>query len=50
MAFTNEDLYLWMQGNVAALLRIQCFAFDTARKAEKTEAEPMRPEVDAQDS
>jgi hypothetical protein len=49
--FTNEDLYLWMQGEIS---RIYCeyyrFAFDTGRKAERTmKQELMRPEVDGQD-
>lgn len=49
--FTNEDLYLWMQGEISRLYyEYYRFAFDTARKAERTmKQELMRPEVDAQD-
>lgn len=49
--FTNEDLYLWMQGEISRLYyEYYRFAFDTARKAERTmQQELMRPEVDAQD-
>ncbi len=49
--FTNEDLYLWMQGEISRLYyEYYRFAFDTARKAENTmKKELMRPEVDAQD-
>ena len=49
--FTDEDLYLWMQGEISRLYyEYYRFAFDTARKAEKTmKQELMRPEVDAQD-
>jgi hypothetical protein len=49
--FTNEQLYLWMQGEISRLYyEYYRFAFDTARKAEKTmKQELMRPEVDAQD-
>ncbi|MBI1744419.1 toxin [Candidatus Acetothermia bacterium] len=49
--FTNEDLYLWMQGEISRLYyEYYRFAFDTARKAEKTmKQELLRPEVDAQD-
>lgn len=49
--YTNEELYLWMQGEVSRLYyEYYRFAFDTARKAEKTmKAELMRPEVDTQD-
>jgi hypothetical protein len=49
--FTNEDLYLWMQGEISRLYyEYYRFAFDTARKAEKTmKQELMRPELDAQD-
>jgi hypothetical protein len=49
--FTNEDLYLWMQGEVSRLYyEYYRFAFDTARKTERTmKQELMRPEVDAQD-
>jgi len=48
--FTNEDLYLWMQGEVSRLYyQYYRFAFDTARKAEQTmKQELMRPELDAQ--
>lgn len=49
--FTNEELYLWMQGEISRLYyEYYRFAFDTARKAERTmKHELMRPEVDAQD-
>ncbi|GHO71424.1 hypothetical protein KSC_103160 [Ktedonobacter sp. SOSP1-52] len=49
--FTNEDLYLWMQGEISRLYyEYYRFAFDTARKAERTmKQELMRPEVDIQD-
>ncbi|HEY0377592.1 MAG TPA: hypothetical protein VGC87_11770 [Pyrinomonadaceae bacterium] len=49
--FTSEELYLWMQGEVSRLYyEYYRFAFDTARKAERTmKQELMRPEVDAQD-
>jgi hypothetical protein len=49
--FTTEDLYLWMQGEISRLYyEYYRFAFDTARKAERTmKQELMRPEVDAQD-
>jgi hypothetical protein len=49
--FTNEDLYLWMQGEISRLYyEYYRFAFDTARKAEKSmKQELMRPELDAQD-
>lgn len=49
--FTNEDLHLWMQGEILRLYyEYYRFAFDTARKAERTmKQELMRPEVDAQD-
>ncbi|HEU5367041.1 MAG TPA: hypothetical protein VFU69_01200, partial [Ktedonobacterales bacterium] len=49
--FTNEDLYLWMQGELSRLYyEYYRFAFDTARKAERTmKQELMRPELDAQD-
>jgi len=49
--FTNEDLYLWMQGEISRLYyEYYRFAFDTAQKAERTmKQELMRPEVDAQD-
>lgn len=49
--FTNEDLYLWMQGEISRLYyEYYRFAFDTARKAERTmRQELMRPELEAQD-
>jgi hypothetical protein len=49
--FTNEELYLWMQGEISRLYyEYYRFAFDTARKAERTmKQEVMRPELDAQD-
>lgn len=49
--FTNEDLYLWMQGEISRLYyEYYRFAFDTARRAERTmKHELMRPEVDAHD-
>jgi receptor-binding and translocation channel-forming TcA subunit of Tc toxin len=49
--FTNEDLYLWMQGEISRLyFEYYRFAFETARKAERTmKQELMRPEVDARD-
>jgi hypothetical protein len=49
--FTNEELYLWMQGEISRLYyEYYRFAFDTARKAEQTmKQELMRPELDAQD-
>jgi hypothetical protein len=49
--FTNEDLYLWMQGEISRLYyEYYRFAFDTARKAERTmKQELMRPELGAQD-
>jgi len=49
--FTNQELYLWMQGELSRLYyEYYRFAFDTARKAERTmKQELMRPEVDAQD-
>jgi hypothetical protein len=48
--FTNEELYLWMQGEVSRLFyQYYRFAFDTARKAELAmKRDLMRPEVDAQ--
>jgi Tc toxin complex TcA C-terminal TcB-binding domain len=48
--FTNEDLYLWMQGEISRLYyEYYRFAFDTARKAEQTmKQELMRPELDVQ--
>lgn len=49
--FTNEELYSFMQGELSRLYyEYYRFAFDTARKAEKTmKHELMRPEVDAAD-
>jgi Tc toxin complex TcA C-terminal TcB-binding domain len=49
--FTNEELYLWMQGELSKLYyEYYRFAFDTARKAEQTmKRELMRPEVEAND-
>ena len=49
--FTNEELYTWMQGEISRLYyEYYRFAFDTARKAERTmKQELMRPELDAQD-
>ena len=48
--FTNEDLYLWMQGEISRLYyEYYRFAFDTARRAERAmKHELMRPELDAQ--
>ncbi len=49
--YTNEELYAWMQGEISRLYyEYYRFAFDTARKAEKTmKQELMRPELDATD-
>jgi hypothetical protein len=49
--FSNEELYFWMQGEISRLYyEYYRFAFDTARKAERTmKQELMRPELDAQD-
>ncbi len=49
--FTNEALYIWMQGEISRLYyEYYRFAFETARKAERTmKQELMRPELDAQD-
>jgi hypothetical protein len=46
--FTNEDLYIWMQGQLSSLYyQYYGFALDTARKAEQTmKRELMRPELD----
>lgn len=46
--FTNEELYNWMQGEIARLYyEYYRFAFDTARRAESTlKRELMRPEMD----
>jgi len=48
--FTNEDLYLWMQGEISRLYyEYYRFAFDTARRAERAmKQELMRPELDSQ--
>lgn len=47
--FTNEELYLWMQGQLSNLYyQYYRFALDTARRAEQTmKRELMRPELDA---
>lgn len=47
--FSNEELYLWMQGELSRLYyEYYRFAFDTARRAEQAmKRELMRPEVDA---
>jgi hypothetical protein len=47
--FTNEDLYLWTQGQLSTLYyQYYRFALDTARQAEQTmKRELMRPELDA---
>jgi Tc toxin complex TcA C-terminal TcB-binding domain len=49
--FTNEELHLWMQGEIARLYyEYYRFAFDTARRAERTmKQELMRPELESQD-
>lgn len=49
--FTSEELYLWMQGEISRLYyEYYRFAFDTARKAERTmKQELMRPELDSTD-
>jgi hypothetical protein len=46
--FTNEQLYIWMQGRLSALYyQYYRLAFDTARKAEQTmKKELMRAELD----
>jgi hypothetical protein len=48
--FTNEQLHLWMQGELSRLFyNYYRFAFDTARKAEQTmKRDLMRPELDSQ--
>ena len=48
--FTNEDLHLWMQGEISRVYyEYYRFAYDTARRAEQTmKQELMRPELDAQ--
>lgn len=47
--FTNEELYGWLQGELARLYyEYYRFAFDTARKAEQAaKRELLRPELDA---
>jgi hypothetical protein len=47
--FTNEELYLWMQGQLSNLFyQYYRFALDTSRAAEQTvKQELMRPELDA---
>ncbi|GAA3264545.1 hypothetical protein [Streptomyces labedae] len=49
--FTDEDLHLWMQGEVSRLYyQWYRLAFDTARRAERTmKLELRRPELDATD-
>ena len=49
--FTNEELHLWMQGEISRLYyEYYRFAFDTARRAERAmKQELMRPELDGQD-
>jgi hypothetical protein len=49
--FSSEALYGWMQGEMSKLYyEYYRFAFDTARKAEKTmKRELMRPEIDTTD-
>ena len=49
--FSNEELYLWMQGELSRLYyEYFRFAFDTAKKAERAvRHELMRPETDAQE-
>jgi hypothetical protein len=49
--FTSEELYSWMQGEITRLYyEYYRFAFDTARKAERTmRQELMRPELDGTD-
>lgn len=49
--FTNEELYAWMQGELARLYyEYYRFAFDTARRAEQAmKHEVMRPEVESND-
>ncbi len=46
--FTNEELYIWMQGQLTSLFyQYYRFAFDRARIAEQTtKQELMRPELD----
>jgi hypothetical protein len=48
--FTNEQLYVWMQGQLSEL-HYDCYkqAFDVAKRAEQTiKYEAMRPELDSQ--
>jgi hypothetical protein len=46
--FTNEQPYLWMQGQLSTLYyQYYRFALDTARQAEMTKQELMRPELNA---
>jgi hypothetical protein len=48
--FTNEQLYVWMQGQLSEL-HYDCYkqAFDVAKRAEQTlKYEVMRPELDSQ--
>jgi hypothetical protein len=47
--FSNEELHAWMQGEISRLFyEWYRFAFDTARKAERTmKLELRRPELDA---
>lgn len=49
--FSNEELYGWMQGEISRIYyEYYRFAFDTARKAERTmKLELMRPELDSTD-
>jgi hypothetical protein len=49
--FSNAELYAWMQGETSRLYyEYYRFAFDTARKAERTmKQELMRPELDGTD-
>lgn len=49
--FTNEELHNWMQGEISRLYyQWYRFAFDTARRAERTmKLELRRPELDATD-
>jgi hypothetical protein len=48
---SNEQLYLWMQGEISKLYyEYYRFAFDTSRKAEQAmKRELMRPELEAQE-
>jgi hypothetical protein len=49
--FTNEDLHLWMKGEISRLYyEYYRFAFETARRAEQAmKKDLMRPELDSQD-